>query len=865
MTTISALPAAGALSGTEPVILVQGGAAKKAPIGDLIDTIAQPYVDAAEAAATAAEGLVTGLDALRTAHPVPAYIGTPGDPVDGTDAAANSYAFLTVFPSGTVLDDIKIYMHASASITIKARTPTNISGGLLTASSTAPSSGPSVTIFCAAGLVTITAAELAGLGDVSGKVLIFEAAHFAYTSGAISGLESWAVLPADGSTTANIFTTLHLQIRINYHNSYTYSLDFTGADVLEGLAQIGALETATGALNSGVMAGAIRGTPATRVLPFPVSPGRNDLTKGVYPAKLLPSGVIPRRLTVYCYEATTITVAAATSSASSGGFIPSGATLTQGALITKHSGNSEWIEFDEAELAKLGDLSGKTIAIEGAGVYLNLYTPTLEPLESDEYWVTATNGGGAASVMFVEQLRLLYLLEYDSPVTEQTVDAAAVAAIEAEIGRDRAWPKPAPRALANPFPTPASSLVFGIVIYGQSLAGGSIDTLTLHTSQPYNHLTFGSGPRSAKPGNSHGALLTSPGTTTAIPLVEVGNADGAVYAGSNAFGETACSGLANALSEIAAEENGVTPDALRLFASSAARGAYKISQLKKGTGWYQQLLDHISEANARVTALGKTYKLVAVPWLQGESDAWDSTTGTAYYTDLYHLVTDIDADARAITGQTEPVRVALYQTPANVVDAANTLDQIRDAQYRVARDHPLAYLVAPGWHLPARGDRLHFTAWAQAMWGHLTARTVKQVLVDQIEPECLWPLSATARGTTLTLRFRVPTPPLVFDPALLGIVANQGIKVVDGTGTLTLSNIAIGADGQSVTMTLNRVLGTNPNIRVGLDYSSDKSWYMRSTEVPLRDSSQHIAVFGDLHQHLHHVCPSFEMAVVKLG
>lgn len=52
MTTISALPAAGALSGTETIPLVQGGITKQGAIGALVEAVAQPFVDTAATSAS---------------------------------------------------------------------------------------------------------------------------------------------------------------------------------------------------------------------------------------------------------------------------------------------------------------------------------------------------------------------------------------------------------------------------------------------------------------------------------------------------------------------------------------------------------------------------------------------------------------------------------------------------------------------------------------------------------------------------------------------------------------------------------------------------------------------------------------------
>lgn len=57
MVKITTLPNAGPLTGTEPVVIVQGGQTRQGPIGALVEQLAQPFVDRAEAAAESVQPL----------------------------------------------------------------------------------------------------------------------------------------------------------------------------------------------------------------------------------------------------------------------------------------------------------------------------------------------------------------------------------------------------------------------------------------------------------------------------------------------------------------------------------------------------------------------------------------------------------------------------------------------------------------------------------------------------------------------------------------------------------------------------------------------------------------------------------------
>lgn len=63
MGKVTTLPLAGPLDGTEPVMVIQDGEARQAPIGDLVEELAQPFVDEADA-------IMAGIDATAVSAAV---------------------------------------------------------------------------------------------------------------------------------------------------------------------------------------------------------------------------------------------------------------------------------------------------------------------------------------------------------------------------------------------------------------------------------------------------------------------------------------------------------------------------------------------------------------------------------------------------------------------------------------------------------------------------------------------------------------------------------------------------------------------------------------------------------------------------
>ncbi|WP_404291574.1 sialate O-acetylesterase [Microvirga sp. RSM25] len=397
-----------------------------------------------------------------------------------------------------------------------------------------------------------------------------------------------------------------------------------------------------------------------------------------------------------------------------------------------------------------------------------------------------------------------------------------------------------------------------VISYGQSLSAGIKGNPPLSQSQPYSNLTFGAGPRSTKAGNTFGG--TNPGTDTVKPLVEDTNTP----EGNSASGETVCSGAANWAVEAAARESAIDPAQLVILASAPGHGGYGIANLRKSAPWYQNFLDHVSEGKARAAAVGKSYNVPVVVWMQGESDATAASPRTWYRDQLLQLRADINADVLAITGQANPVHLVVYQTPSAPSPGTRAaMADIALAQLDAINASPYIHFGGSIEHLPYNADGVHLTNIGQLRYGRHLGRAWKQIVVDGNEPDAIWPISATAKGTTLSVKFRVPTLPLVVDKTLLGSSQDCGFKVVDDTGTLTVTGAAIGA-GDTVVITLDRALGSNPKVRYALDYLGQGVNLANGATGNLRDSTPDTCTIAGVAHPMWHVAPKFELSIIKL-
>jgi len=417
--------------------------------------------------------------------------------------------------------------------------------------------------------------------------------------------------------------------------------------------------------------------------------------------------------------------------------------------------------------------------------------------------------------------------------------------------------------LANPI---VERQINHFLFYGQSLSVGAQGQSAISLTQPYSNITFTGGVKSTKSGGTG----WNAGLSGFKPLVEDNiTAD---YEINYLRGETVCSGAAKYATELRAIENGLATDSHIILASTAGHGGYTISQLSKAstdvthdttntvvspTNWYGVLLDQLTAAKTIATADSKTYGVPVVGWLQGEADR--TMSSATYTSNLIALKNDIKADIHTATSSTDPMYFLTYQTAwgAGLADT-----QVHLAQLAAAQQDDDIFLVSPCYFMPS-ADGTHLTADSYAWLGHYFGRAYKQIVSGK-KPKWINPISATARTTTLTIKFDVPVLPLRFDSTTLPNTTDKGFKVVDDTGTLTLSDIQV-INGDSVQITLNRALGANPVVRYALDYLGTGCQFTNGASGNLCDSDLSTVTINSSVKPMFNVCPHFKLNIIKLG
>lgn len=286
-----------------------------------------------------------------------------------------------------------------------------------------------------------------------------------------------------------------------------------------------------------------------------------------------------------------------------------------------------------------------------------------------------------------------------------------------------------------------------VVLYGQSNASragnaaGTNDSLT--TTPHARNLMFnsytGAGSDSgllAPADESNSAFYRAGKITGFHPLYE--------GLGVDDDGETLASGIVNTLTARLG---------WRMLASGAAVGGYSITQLTQGSWPYLNLLYQVQSGFDLSTAAGLTHKVPAIVFIQGEADQNDTT----WHTKLVALVNDLNADIKAITGQTEDIVVVIEQMNRPIWSVAEEVD------LSILRANHLAggriYVQSPRYHIAMSN---HYYPHGKRWRGCHIGEALVSILGAHEEFECVRVKDYAVSGSDLFLRFHVPAKPLVF-------------------------------------------------------------------------------------------------------
>ncbi len=360
----------------------------------------------------------------------------------------------------------------------------------------------------------------------------------------------------------------------------------------------------------------------------------------------------------------------------------------------------------------------------------------------------------------------------------------------------------------------------GIMGTGQSLSIGQNGTPVLSTTQPYDNVMFVGGVKS----------ITGPNQASLVPLIE----------GVAPTNETPMSSMANMVSALA-ESSGRTHDAL---AAGAGLGSTPYLFLKKGQALYADTLAQVTAATARAAELEKTFGITAFMIVHGESDA--DNESEQYDTDLLEWQADYEEDILPITGQLGPIPHFHSQMSSSAYVGGTSIRLQQLAAHVAAPGRVI--LIGPKYQLPY-ADAAHLTNEGYRQLGEEYAKVYNQVVVlgrtwEPVRPRSV-SIDVSGAFPVISVRFYVPTAPLVFDTDLVAAVTDMGFE---WSGGETITDVSITGD-DTVEITLSGTPGAPGQISYaqGVDSAGN-----------LRDSDATPSLNG---YSLHNWCVHFEETV----
>ena len=352
------------------------------------------------------------------------------------------------------------------------------------------------------------------------------------------------------------------------------------------------------------------------------------------------------------------------------------------------------------------------------------------------------------------------------------------------------------------------------VLTGQSLAIGYGGTPVLSNSQPYNNKMLSGSEENG---------------TNLIPLVEL-------------MRETIRSGLANNLTAFSP-----TGD-FQSSVSLSAIGNTAYSGLKKGTDTYNKALLQITNIfNAAKNDLSKTDRVSGIAVIHGEKDHFDGTSASLYESYLAEWQRDYEADAKAITGQTNDVPLFTDQM-SSFTGYGSATSVIPGAQLSASENYPgKIFLVGPKYFFNYN-DYAHLTNTSYRWLGEYYAKVIKKVVIDRESWRPLSPDSIVRSSNIIYAKFHVPAGKLAFDTTTVSQRQNYGFEYSDSTSSASISSVDILGD-DFVKITLSNVpTGYSQKLRyafTGVAGSDPGAQQSGSAAGNLRDTDPTVALSGN--------------------
>lgn len=396
-----------------------------------------------------------------------------------------------------------------------------------------------------------------------------------------------------------------------------------------------------------------------------------------------------------------------------------------------------------------------------------------------------------------------------------------------------------------------------ILVYGQSLAVG------WSSNPPFNPvpepvvtpaaldaadvLMLNTGARTRAGGDNETALNGAT-ITSFTGLREVAGS----FAG-GPLSETPCSGIAYWLQP--------RIDPRKVLITAHGRSGYKIAQLAKGTQPYANGQTIVTRAKAVAAALGHTYNVKALVFLQGESNE-SAVDSVGYAAALEQLRLDYQNDLRTLLADPTfvlPMFISQFSSFYQM-RAANTtgdyrnagkvwcgLPQMPDILLGAHEDYENIHLVTPNYTLE-HVDGTHLVPQAYRWQGEHIGRAIYEHVYAGAPWDCLRPDTVTRNGHIIDISFVGQAGTLVADTALVNDAGNLGFTVtIDGRLARVTTARVVRENVVRLTLATPCRAGAETIVSYGVPQwdCNGKSGPDFGPRGNLRDSAGEASVFGD--------------------
>lgn len=388
-----------------------------------------------------------------------------------------------------------------------------------------------------------------------------------------------------------------------------------------------------------------------------------------------------------------------------------------------------------------------------------------------------------------------------------------------------------------------------LFVEGQSLSAGfgSTDYLSPASTKNYAFVGGGNGRTRALSFTGDAANPTAADLASLVALQEVATFND---------GHTVLTTALDVMQSYGAEKSGMALASQPAWnAGICARSGQPISSFVTGQYPMQRMSDGAVAHAARAAALGKTGKVAAWFWMQGESNNDATGAGrSAYKTALETLL----ADVKTRIGNPDLLQGG-YQTAGGVTSNVETQgatmaqwDLFREGKYNI---------VAPAYFLPDN-QSVHINAMGQAWLGAYFGRFMYDWFFKGIIRKPLHPTACTISGGLCTITFSGVEGVLVLDTVNYRDVTDAtlktklGFRLLDGSTAVDIGMPTV--SGNQVTFTCPSSFSGVPTVR----YACDQRW--RNWNQPpqgcgnLRDSSPDRFTFYGYSYPLYNWCVNFD-------